>query len=325
MTREEFNHLIDRYLSGRATAAEEKLIDDFFDAQERKQTLPHYKLSEEMWESIEERVHAAGTPATAVQRGNRVRMPKVLIAVFLVFATASGFYFQDLLSDDSSRPWAIAESPKGQKSLITLADGSRIFLNSATSISYPETFDPDKREITLSGEAFFEIARDESRPFIVRSGDVVTRVLGTSFNIEAFEGEATRVTVATGKVQVAIESNVGRNAPTLTILTPGQQVVYEKDQGLITRDVDTEQFLAWKSHTLYFDNHTLEEVAARLERWYNTSIEFENERIKKCRVNGQYKEMDLRSVLESIHYMYPVKYKFSGQNHVVLYGEGCDQ
>ena len=325
MTREELNDLIDRYLSGRATPAEEKLIDDFFDAQERKPALPHYKLSEEMWESIEERVHAVRTPSTEVPGKKKLGMQKVLIAVFLVLVTASGFYFQDLLSDSSPHPWTIAESPNGQKSLITLADGSRIFLNSGTSISYPETFDPDKREITLRGEAFFEIARDESRPFMVRSGDVVTRVLGTSFNIEAFEGEATRVTVAKGKVQVEIESNVGGDSAVHAILTSGQQVVYENDGSFITRNVDTEQFLAWKSHTLYFDNHTLEEVAARLERWYNMSIEFENERIKKCRVNGQYKGMDLRSVLESIHYMYPVEYKFSGQNHVVLYGEGCDE
>jgi len=330
MTREEFNKLIDLYLSGQASPAEEKLINDFFDAQENKQTFSHYKLSEEMWASIEQSMRsrdqlAAGKQQRVSNNARSFATRKVLIPLFVILAIGAGFYFQATMSANSSRPWVTSESPKGQKSLIALADGSRVFLNSASSISYPETFDPTTREVKLIGEAFFEIARDEKKPFIVRSGDVVTRVLGTSFNIEAFEGESTRITVATGKVQVEVRPDSASNHPNRVKLIPGEQVVYHNKQVLISRSVDMEQVLAWKNQTLYFDNTTLEEVAEDLERWYNATIEFDNERIKNCRINGQYKEMDLRSVLESIRYMYPVTYKFSDQNHVVLYGKGCDQ
>jgi transmembrane sensor len=332
MTREELNTLIDKYLSGLASPREERIIDNFFNAQERKQTLSHYRLSEEMWASIEKKMQTrkeefsgADPKMTTHKLRRRLSAHKVLIAVIFILTLCGIFYLQRGITPYTEDSWATSESPKGQKSLITLADGSRVFLNSASSISYPKTFETDKREILLTGEAFFEIARDEKRPLMVRSGNVTTLVLGTSFNIEAFEGEPTKITVATGKVQVEVQATSGGKDTPKVILAPNQQAVYDAKQGLVAKDVELDRFVAWKDQTLYFDNNTLEEVAAHLERWYTAANEFENERIKNCRINGQYKEMDLRSVLESIQYMYPVKYKFSNQNHIVLYGKGCDQ
>ncbi|HEU5148770.1 MAG TPA: FecR domain-containing protein [Chryseosolibacter sp.] len=328
MTTEDFDGLIDRYLSGQASQEEEKLIEDFFHALERKDKISHYRLSEEMWSVIEQKVGSRKVRPTQnrapVSRAARVSLRKILAAGVVCIAVAAGFLFYMSPASHTAAPLITSSAPKGQKSLITLADGSRIFLNSASSVSYPETFDSDKREITLTGEAFFEIARDERRPFIVRSADIVTRVLGTSFNIKSFEGEASTVTVATGRVEVEVAST-SEDLKTRVVLAPGEQAVYDAADGLNAQKVDPFPAMAWKSQTLYFDNNTLEEVAAHLERWYNVTIDIEHDRIKNCRVNGQYKQMDLRSVLESIHYMYPIEYKFSNQNHVVLYGKGCDQ
>lgn len=328
MTTEEFDGLIDRYLSGQALPEEEKLIDDFFNALERKDKIPHYRLSEEMWTAIESNIGARKTGSRVrnrapVARAKRFSMRKMFAAVVVCAVLAVGFHFYRSASERAAPTLITSTAPKGQKSLITLADGSRIFLNSASSISYPESFDADKREITLTGEAFFEIARDERRPFIVRSAGIVTRVLGTSFNIKSFEGEATTVTVATGRVQVGEASSSEANAH--VVLVPGEQAVYQSGTGFVIRKIDPFPAMAWKSHTLYFDNNTLDEVATHLERWYNVRIDFESERVKNCRINGQYKQMDLKSVLESIQYMYPVKYKYSDQNHVELYGKGCDK
>ena len=334
MTREEFNKLIDKYLSGKASPEEERLIDDFFSVQERKQTLQHYRLSEEMWASIEKHIKplpgstSVNSETSPSGRDKKFLIRKILVP--LIFSITLGvagavLYLNDGFTRNTSMPWVTSESPKGQKSIITLADGSSIYLNSASSISYPETFEADKREIWLSGEAFFEVTKDEKRPFIVRSGNLVTRVLGTSFNVQAFEGQDIHVTVATGKVQVETKKDPESKDVDYVILVSNQQAVYNPQTGLVTKTVDINQFLAWKNHTLYFDNNTLEEVATRLERWYNVSIEFENEKIKYCRINGQYKDMNLNSVLKSIQYMYQIDYKFSNQNNIKLYGKGCNQ
>ncbi len=334
MTREELNKLIDKYLSSQASPEEARLIDDFFDAQERKQTLPHYRLSEEMWTSIEEKIQT--TPDFTIGKsekrisvgGKEFPIRKILVPlIFIVTLGIAGVvsYLNDGFTSNTSKAWVTSESPKGQKSIITLADGSSVYLNSASSISYPETFEADKREIMLSGEAFFEVTRDEKRPFIVRSGNLITRVLGTSFNVQAFEGQNIRVTVATGKVQVETKKDPKSKDVDYVILVTNQQAIYDAQAGLLTKTVDIDQFLAWKNHILYFDSNTLEEVATRLERWYNVSIEFENEKIKYCRINGQYKDMNLNSVLKSIQYMYQIDYKFSNQNNIKLYGKGCDQ
>jgi hypothetical protein len=118
-----------------------------------------------------------------------------------MIAGAAGWYLlgKDLFGSSKETKFITSSTPRGQKSLITLPDGSRVFLNSESSISYPEFFSKDKREISLTGEAFFDVTRDENRPCIIHSGNVVTKVLGTSFNIQAFDGKDILVTVATGK------------------------------------------------------------------------------------------------------------------------------
>ena len=330
MTSEEFNDLIDRYLTGKASPEETKLIDDFFNSQERKQTLPHYQLSDEMWCAVEKGIrknneHARFERNATHRSQKRLSVQRILVPALVCLMAATGFYVQAVLLSAPSVAWVTSETARGQKSLITLADGSRVFLNSASSISYPETFDPSEREIHLKGEGFFEIARDEKRPFTVRTGNVITRVLGTSFNIEAFEGQPTKVSVATGKVQVeSAENGAGKSAEPL-ILKPNEEAIYRPHIGFSMSATDPDRFLAWKSQILYFDNNTLSEVAIKLGRWYNATVEFESESIRKCRINGRYKEMDLQSVLESIQYMHEIDYKFINQNHVILYGKGCDQ
>lgn len=325
MSKEEFDELIDKYLSGRASPEEQRFMDDFFRSQEAEQTLPHYTVSEEMWAAIERGI--AQKPGLKIARKphsspkSKFVAARLMIAVVLVLIPLAAFLFLPTRISPSHLSWITSECPKGQKSLITLADGSRIFLNSGSTVSYPETFERDKREIVLSGEAYFEIAHDERRPLTVQSGGLLTTVLGTSFNIQAFEGQPARVTVASGSVRVQVEGTTGSSHR--VVLVPDQQVVYDAGEALLTRNVTAREVIAWKDQILFFDNNTLEEVASCLERWYNVSIRFDNEDIKNCRINGQYKQVNLQTVLESIGYMYDIEYKFSGQNNVVLYGKGC--
>jgi ferric-dicitrate binding protein FerR (iron transport regulator) len=214
-------------------------------------------------------------------------------------------------------------APLGERVTITLVDGSRVFLNSGSSISFPKVFDNSVREITLEGEAFFEVTRNPKQPFIVRTGDLVTRVLGTSFNIEAFNNDDISVSVATGRVQVTQGVGDSQDEISQTIfLDPSQKVSYQNHRFTLSY-VDIEKTIAWKNNTLRFDDTPLSTVVATLARWYDVSIIFDNNDIINCRINGQFKGQRLEEVLRSIRYMYNIEYKMTNSNKIVLYGKGC--
>jgi transmembrane sensor len=328
MTEEEFNRLVDKYLAGNATPLEERIINDFFSAQETKATLPHSDRSDEMWEAVKNRIgstkdlkHSPSSPP----KSKRKKWVLVSLVASMLFALSTWFVL-DLVSHSTQNVQLLTSaSSKGQKLIITMNDGSRVYMNSASTLSYPATFPSDKREVFLEGEAFFEVTRDENRPFLIHSGNITTKVLGTSFNVNAFDANNISVSVATGKVQVDIDSasRTTSNPSNSVVLLPEQQAIYHKQNGLTTASIDIERFIAWKNNTLRFEDASLQEVAVVLERWYNVTIEFGDPGIKKCRINGQYKDQTLNSVLESIQYMYKIKYEFGEGNKLRLYGKGC--
>jgi ferric-dicitrate binding protein FerR (iron transport regulator) len=331
MSSEQFKQLIEKYLSGTATKAEEGLVDDFFSALERRETREiRDAASEEMWDSIAESIDAFSNAKMAAESTKRQRdfsrTTKICVAaviiIMLIFA-GTRTYLKREIEPPSAVSWVSAKSEKGQKSLITLSDGTKIYLNAGSSISYPETFENNRREINLSGEAFFEVAEDKKRPLMVRTGNVTTEVLGTSFNVEAFSGSDIKITVVTGKVQV--QANRGQLPADVDrlVLQPNEQAVYDERSVLERKAVNVESAIAWKTNTLVFDGQTIEQVAATLERWYNVTITFQNDNIKLCRINGQYRDMELQSVLKSIQYMYQIKFQYLNQNNVQLYGKGC--
>ncbi|MDQ2658631.1 MAG: DUF4974 domain-containing protein [Bacteroidota bacterium] len=333
MTKEEFEALIHRYLAGKASESEEQMIDDFFAAQERKRPIETSSFSESMWTSVESRIQddlsLVEVEAARPSAGSKRRL--WVTAFFMVILVTGGLYayLDGSWSKEEAPKWVSLDVPYGQKSLVTLADGTRIYLNGGSFIRYPEVFRPEKREVKLSGEAFFEVTPDPNRPFVVTSGDVTTQVLGTSFNVQAFPNQQVSVTVATGKVQVEVEIPEGdigsADVQRRVILTPRDQATYKPgEQGFTVREVDLERYLAWKDNTLLFEDASLEEVARLLERWYNVTIVFDNELIKTCRINGKYKDQSLERVLQSIEYMYHVTFEFTMPNRVRLNGNGCN-
>jgi transmembrane sensor len=329
MTQEEFNRLVDKYLAGNASPLEERIINDFFNAQESKANLPQRELSDDMWNAVENQIR--NTPElryspSAHSKKSKQKKWALLSLVGLVVFGLSAWYMLTLgrLSTHNVELLASTTS-RGQKLIITLNDGSRVYLNSSSTLSYPATFTSDKREVFLEGEAFFEVIRNENRPVLIRSGNITTRVLGTSFNVNAFDENNISVSVASGKVQVDVDDASGTtsNPSKSVILLPDQQAIYRMQNGLTIAKIDVERFIAWKNNTLHFEDASLQEVAAVLERWYNVTIEFDDPGIKKCRINGQYKDQTLKRVLESIQYMYKINYEFNEGNKLRLYGKGC--
>lgn len=167
-------------------------------------------------------------------------------------------------------------NPRGSKVInIQLYDGSKIWLNAESSITYPVAFSGKERRITIKGEAYFEIARFSTKegknlPFIVQKGDMEVKVLGTHFNVNAYDDDKSiRTTLVEGSIQLQAG---GRSV----LLRPGQQSIWQTGGELnISNDVNMEEVLAWKNGYFYFDDAGIPQLMKQLSRWYNVDIAFE--------------------------------------------------
>ncbi|MBL3657856.1 FecR family protein [Fulvivirga sediminis] len=212
----------------------------------------------------------------------------------------------------------VKSNPYGQKSTFQLPDGSMVKLNAGSSLEYPEVFDDNIRLVKLTGEAFFNVQKDEKHPFIVVTGEVSTKVLGTSFNINAFSNEPEIiVTVATGTVKVS------ENSGAQLTLKPNEAAVYKKSEKLLSeKPADIEQTLAWRDNTLLFNNASIARVINQLMHWYGVSIILENQELGQCHLTGSFKEETLPHVLQALELSTNIQYKKHADTYI-LYGSGC--
>jgi ferric-dicitrate binding protein FerR (iron transport regulator) len=184
--------------------------------------------------------------------------------------------------EETHRPVAsdlLLEVPRGGEYHLTLADGTGVWLNSDTRLRFPFPFAARAREVYLEGEAYFEVRRDEERPFIVRTGAGAVNVLGTSFNISAYPENSDMVTtLVEGSVEVAV-------AGSLTRLVPGQQAAWRRGE-ITVREVDVASCTSWIKGVFEFEDTSLREILTYLARWYNVSFEFAGEEVAGLRFTG---------------------------------------
>lgn len=200
--------------------------------------------------------------------------------------------------------------PRGGEYNLILSDGSKVFLNSVSKLTYPVFFDKDKREVNLEGEAYFEIVKDKSKPFLVNINGMKIEVLGTSFNIKAYTDEdEIYTTLVEGKIKLNTDKNEKE-----WILTPNQQAVFEKNSNsIVVHKVDAKQFIGWKDGIYSFTNQPLEEIMKTLSRWYAFEYEFANEETKKVKFEGGLnKYEDIYPILEIMQSTGKLKIKVDG-------------
>lgn len=210
------------------------------------------------------------------------------------------------------------ENPNGKRSKILLPDSSVVYLGSGSTLSFPSKFAANVRAINLKGEAFFEVTKNPKRPFIIHTGNVVTRVLGTSFKVDAFLNQPVSVLVSTGKVRV--DREVNKVLHPIAVLLPGQSVVWNEKTGQRElANTPVSDILAWKTGKLIFRKTKLADIAAILERTYNVAININREAIaqRQIRVNLT-TDIPLSKLIKILSVAGNFNYKIN-QNHVSIF------
>lgn len=205
--------------------------------------------------------------------------------------------------------------PRGGEYSLILSDGTVVYLNAMSSLRFPVSFGGDTREVELTGEAWFQVAKDTAHPFIVRTGEIRVQVLGTQFNISSYpEDAAVRTTLVEGSVRVS----EGRGHESV-VIRPSQQAVFCKSSGVLeVEEVDVSPFIAWKNGKFDFRDWRLEDIMVYLSRWYKIDVFYQREELKDmrfgCHIN-RYSEIG--PILEFLESTGRVKATLKG-NTVVL-------
>ncbi len=321
--------LINKFYKGECTEAEVKQVLSWFNEQQEGE-----KHIEDLWDSLTPidipHEHDASKTLTAIRQ--RVGIKKhhttyhilrrqwFRVAAILILA----FVLPLLIVKNEPPPTAYTvvqyvtkENPAGRKSTLQLPDGSVVNLNAESRITYPESFHDTIRKVSLVGEAFFEVAENKDKPFIVSSAGVDTQALGTSFNVKAYEeDEHVQVVLASGKVKVKQSQEKSSEE---VFLSPGEELRVEKQTYIMSRQpADLYQTLAWKDNILVFNQAPAEQVFATLERWYGVTIVFpEKMRDDSWWFTGEYKNENLENVLLSMSYIKDFNYQINQESVLI--------
>lgn len=257
-------------------------------------------------------LHNTYEPFVHHKKRKNYRLWLSVAAMFSGLVVISLILFQQWTRQPEPEPeaWVVKEVPKGQKLKMYLPDGSEVFINSDSRIKYPPRFDNSARIVELTGEAFFDVKKDSLSPFIVRTGLLETKVLGTSFNINAYpENETASVALVSGSVTVeSIKDN------RKTTLVPGEQADVDAKSGKLSKGKFKDPLmLKWKDGVLVFNDLPLADVFRRIELWYGVNIQVKNE-LPSRRVTGVFEKEYLGNVLNSIQYVVDFDYTIKGDS-----------
>ncbi|UGU17637.1 FecR domain-containing protein [Sinomicrobium kalidii] len=313
-----------KYLNGTITKREETLLEQFDSSLLSKNEKKVFKDANDK-KRIQQRLSGAiNNQIINGRKKERLLLNWRGIAASVVLILGLGYIsYHKVLNnkpEEQPVPRVVKTTDWGQKLNLTLADGTKVRLNSGSTIKFPERFTGGTREVELTGEAFFNVAKNPDKPFVIRSGEVNTTVLGTSFNVNTYpDHREITVTVATGKVRVASKNKE-------VFLAPNEQGIFDKKSNHISKEkIDIATALQWKDGIIHFEDTTLAGVAESLERWYGVTFVFENEKIKDCHLTATYDNEVLAAVLESIvHTKKGLQYEYLEDNNILIKGRCTD-
>jgi len=337
-----YTDLITRYFSGEIAEDELRLLSDWMKTD--PQHLETFRQYQKTWQLIEKQniqskvdtdqewiamqakmtAPASGyeIPAKVIsldQNRNRTAFSlqntwKVAAAITILLVSSFLLYFL------ISKPTEIIVTAQAGNREQVLPDGSVVSLHAGSQITYPSKFASGTRKVELKGEAYFKVAHDKTKPFIVASGDARVEVLGTQFNVKTNSLSNTmEVVLTSGKVSVYYKEKPQDNV----LLAPGEKAVLHAEKKQITKSSNTDvNYMAWKTRVLVFDNETLSQVVNTLQNVYQKQIILADAPLSGCRVTASFSDQSLESVLQVIKETLDLQVTQNG-NRIELSGKSC--
>jgi transmembrane sensor len=328
MDRNSIEALLDRYLKGETSQEENELVENWLEENNNPHSKWQYfnQSRKEEWLAgvfgqIQDSIKANETKIVAIPR--RKHSWRRIAAVAAVLVICFTIYLEWPALQRRLHPGQLIALtvPSDQQKKITLPDGSMVWVNANSELKYPQQFNGKTREVYLSGEAYFDIQHDASKPFIIHTGKIITTVLGTAFNIKEDKvGQTIKVTVTRGKVKVA------NGNKQLGILTLNQQISFNLFNGQATQtEVDASQVIAWQRTELHFEDVTFAEAASQLQQRFNVKINFSNDKVKNCQFTGTALEGEkLDKILKVICAFNNATYQTKADGSIIIDGPGCN-
>jgi ferric-dicitrate binding protein FerR (iron transport regulator) len=245
-------------------------------------------LKQQMFDEIQESIDRTEKP-------NNFKWRHIAAAIFLPVVLAfGGYYFYSNHQSDAGEP-LIVMAERGEKSNVTLPDGSRVWLNSGSKLTYHNTYNRKERLLNLDGEAYFEVVSDTRKKFIVQCEDMKVEVLGTTFGIKAYDEDSIiSAVLVEGKVQLTLCGQT-------KIMKPNERVVFNKTKQKTSSEiVIPNHFTEWRRNRLRFENETFQDVAKTIARIHNIDYTFADESIRDFRFTGSVDNTSIESVLNAI-------------------------
>ncbi|GAA4306735.1 FecR family protein [Compostibacter hankyongensis] len=299
----------------------------------KKLTLAEQPRDEEAgWKSLEQRLHADAGP----EAGHRLRRWVMAAAAAVLVTTGLWLYFSlaspDIAKKDFRASNEVSTQP-GSRSKIVLPDGTKVWLNSGSNLSYNDFSRTGIREVTLKGEAFFEVVHDEAHPFVVHASELEIRDIGTAFEVKSYPGDTQfEATLIEG----AIEITDPREPERKILLKPQEKITIPVGATLQEikkhpQDDHEETTLytiarikpvhgglfpetAWVQNTLVFDNEPFAELARKMERWYNVKISFSDTVISQTRFSGIIRNETIDQAMQAMQFSVPFRYHMEGNS-----------
>ncbi len=255
------------------------------------------------WNKISGKLDLQAVPKNTT-RTVWIFMQKAAAILFLPLLIASLFYFYTRNQPTEETAWAEIKCPAGVRTEFLLPDGSTGFLNNRSTLKYPVNFSED-RQVYLSGEAFFDVAKSKKSRFRVITRKLETEVLGTRFNVMAYEDQPyLEITLKTGSLKI-----LDNDHKELSTLVPDQQFVFDTVLGqFLTKQVIANNFTSWTEGKLVAQDERFEDVAKKLSRWYDVEITIEDPKLKDFRYYAKFEDEPLTEVLKLIALTAPIEY-----------------
>lgn len=354
MNDNKFIELVTKELTGEISAEEQQELEALLGSGRYAKRYQIYKMywaesdlenvdNTELFQKVKSRILSGEVSEVGESSGKTYHFIRWRgAAAAILFALCSVLLYIQLKRNDSdnAKQWQTFTTARGNKMSIVLPDGSHVKLNAASQLKFPVKFTGKERKIYLSGEAFFDVKKDELRPFIIQAGKMKIRVLGTAFNVKAYPNEKrNETTLITGSVEVVLKDGASRRI----VLKPSEKLIvdYSKDARRIAEphknqperivhpqsDVRISSMqkadsvvieTSWTHNKLIFKDMEFGDVAREMERWYNKDISIEGEDLKRLKFSGNFEKESIEEALRALRMTEPFNYKIAGK-HVYIY------